>query len=184
MKDDKRTILTRADIAKDLRRAATKRLVISLPTFFYLMFFFGGMAWLWYAVTSNLLAVPVVVIPTCLLIAPPVLFFALNVYACIAMSIRVRTGAYQVITDTLDRIERDRFDLKSFVNSYAYTNPFLLLFTSVKDVLCFTHGGRFFCTKELSAYSNAGETFYLVVCDKPKGTIIWVYNAKVCRFEE
>ncbi len=184
MKDDKRTILTHAEIAHDLRRAATKRLVISLPTVFCLAVIFGNMALLWYLITENLLPAPAVVIPTCLLASPPVLFLALNVYAFAAMNIRVRTGAYQIVTDTLDRIEKDRFDLKSFVTTYAYASPFLLLFTSLKDCLRFTHGGRFFCTKEMSAYSNVGESFYLVVSDKPAGNIIWVYNAKVRRLED
>ena len=196
MKDDKRTILTHAEIAHDLRRAATKRLVISLPTVFCLAVIFGNMALLWYLITENLLPAPAVVIPTCLLPAPavviptcllaspPVLFLALNVYAFAAMNIRVRRGAYQIVTDTLDRIEKDRFDLKSFVTTYAYASPFLLLFTSLKDCLRFAHGGRFFCTKEMSAYSNVGESFYLVVSDKPAGNIIWVYNAKARRLED
>ena len=184
MKDDKRTVLTHEEIAYDLHRAAAQRLVISLPAVLYLSIIFGCAALLWYLITENLLPAPAVVIPTCLLASPPVLFFALNLYAFISMNIRVRNRAYQVTTDTLDRIERDRFDLKAFVNTYAYASPFMLLFTSLKDCLRFSRGGRYFCTKGMSNYSQAGDNFYLVVSNKPAGNILWVYNAKVRRFED
>ena len=184
MNDDKRTVLTHEEIAYDLRRAAAQRLVISLPAVLYLSILFGSAALLWYLITENLLPAPAVVIPTCLLASPPVLFLALNLYAFISMNIRVRNRAYQVTTDTLDRIERDRFDLKAFVNTYAYASPFMLLFTSLKDCLRFSRGGRYFCTKGMSNYSQAGDNFYLVVSNKPAGNILWVYNTKVRRFED
>ena len=184
MKDDKRTVLTHEEIAYDLRRAAAQRLVISLPAVLYLSIIFGCAALLWYLITENLLPAPAVVISTCLLASPPVLFLALNLYAFISMNIRVRHRAYQVTTDTLDRIERDRFDLKAFVNTYAYASPFMLLFTSLKDCLRFSRGGRYFCTKGMSDYSQAGDNFYLVISNKPAGNILWVYNTKVRRFED
>lgn len=184
MNDDKRTVLTHEEIAYDLRRAAAQRLVISLPAVLYLSILFGIAALLWYLITENLLPAPAVVISTCLLASPPVLFLALNLYAFISMNIRVRNRAYQVTTDTLDRIERDRFDLKAFVDTYAYASPFMLLFTSLKDCLRFSRGGRFFCTKGMSNYSQAGDNFYLVVSNKPAGNILWVYNTKVRRFED
>ena len=165
MKTDEREVINLARAKRELEKQ-TKDLLHTANVFLIVGLLMGGMMQFFISVIGDKFFWSVLV--WIIVLFPCVCFYI----GYLHYNHIVKHEYFGIVTDTLEKIERDK------VNWLATRD-------SIKDVFHFRRCGKFVPNKlNTMPYASEGDTYYLLIVQTGKIKIIKLYSAKIYRLEE
>lgn len=165
MKSDEREVINLASAKRELEKQ-TKDLLHTANVFLIVGLLMGGMMQFFISVIGDKSFWSVLV--WIIVLFPCVCFYV----GYLHYNHIVKHEYFGIVTDTLEKIERDKVNWLSKRDS-------------LKDVFHFRRCGKFvISTPNTMPYASEGDTYYLLIVQTGKIKIIKPYSAKIYRLEE